>query len=196
VILAVLGGSFDPVHHGHVALGAYLLEACLADQVLVMPAGQSPHKESYVAEPEDRLAMCRLAFDPVKGVVVDDREILRDGRSFTVDTLEDLHAAHPDDDLVLVIGADNLAGFPSWRKPDRIIKLARLAVFPRDGLVPTARACSAVGIPPERVILVNDFDHPVSSTSVRAILAQGRVPDAQLPPDVARFIRSHHLYGV
>ena len=196
MIRAVLGGSFDPVHHGHVALATHLLGARLADEVLVIPAGQSPQKSSSVAEPEDRLAMCHLAFDPLDNVVVDDREILRGGRSYTVDTLEDLNAAHPGENLVLVIGADNLAGFPSWRNPERIIKLAKLAVFPRDGLDISANACTALGIPPERVILVSDFDHPVSSSSVRAILAQGLVPDAQLPPGVARYICSHHLYGV
>lgn len=196
MIRAVLGGSFDPVHHGHVALGAHLVGSGLADEVRVIPAGQSPHKLTYVADADDRLAMCRLAFAAVGGAVVDDREILRGGRSYTVDTLASLNEAYPEDTLVLAIGADNLSGFSAWREPDRIVRLAKVAVYPRDGLVPTAAACSEAGIPSDRVILVRDFDHPVSSTSVRAILARGRLPEAQLPPDVTQYIHSRHLYGV
>jgi len=196
MIRAVLGGSFDPVHSGHLALGAHLLEAGLAEQVMVIPAAQSPHKNSSFADSDDRLAMCRLAFADLEGAVVDDREIRRGGTSFTVDTLDELQTAHPGDELILAIGADNLGGFAAWRDPDRIIRLARVALYPREGIPAAGSACTAAGIPLERAILVDGFDHPVSSTSVRAILSQGRVPDLQLPAAVADFIRSRHLYGV
>jgi nicotinate-nucleotide adenylyltransferase len=196
MIRAVLGGSFDPVHDGHAALGAHLLAHGHADRLAVIPAGRSPHKDACLAGPEHRLAMCRLAFAGLASCAVDDREIVRGGPSYTIDTLAELAGEHRDDELLLALGADNLAGFPRWKDPAGILARARLIVYPRSGVKPTRRLCARAGIPADRVILVSDFDHPVSSTAVRAILQGGRIPAGSLHPDVAAYIRSRHLYGL
>lgn len=193
---AVLGGSFDPVHDGHTALGAHLLEHGLADHLTVVPARRSPHKQDGRAPAADRLAMCRLAFAPLSPCEVDDREIVRGGPSFTVDTLRELAAENPDDRLLWAMGADNLAGFGRWKDPAGIVARARVIVYPRGGVKPSPELCRRAGIPDDRLIVVTDFEHPVSSTAVRAILRDGRVPASGLHPDVAAYIRSRHLYGV
>jgi nicotinate-nucleotide adenylyltransferase len=194
MLRAVLGGSFDPVHLGHLAIVDHMLAMDLADLLLIVPAWRSPHKFINSAGPADRLAMVRLAFVDRPGVMVDDREISRGRVSFTVETLEELADEFPDDRLRLVIGADNLAGFSGWRSPGRIQELADIVVYPRDGVVPTPEAIRKAGLNRGRVIPVTEFDHPVSSTSVRAILSRGILPEDQLPPVVVEFIAAHRLY--
>jgi nicotinate-nucleotide adenylyltransferase len=138
--------------------------------------------------------MVELAFTGWDRALVDDREIVRSRVSFTVDTLEELAAVYPQDRLRLVIGADNLPGFSGWRSPDRIQELADIVVYPRDGRTPAREAILRAGLDPRRVIPVTDFDHPVSSTSVRAILAKGNLPEDQLPRAVAAYITVRNLY--
>jgi nicotinate-nucleotide adenylyltransferase len=196
MVRAVLGGSFDPVHDGHVAIGAHLLEQGLADHLVVIPADRSPHKDACLAGPADRLAMCRLAFAGLERCEVDDREIVRGGTSYTVDTLRELGAEHPAADLLLALGSDNVAGFASWKDPAGIVSAARLVVYPRGGRTPSLEDCERAGMPRDRVTLVTGFDHPVSSTAVRAMLRDGRLPETGLHPDVAAHIRSRHLYGI
>ena len=137
--------------------------------------------------------MAGLAFEDISRVEVDDREIVRARVSFMVETLEDLALDFPGDSLRLVIGADNLAGFSEWRDPDRIQELADIVVYPRDGLVPSPDAISRAGLDSRRVIPVADFDHPVSSTTVRAMLAEGILPENQLPVGVAEYIAARLL---
>ena len=194
MLRAVLGGSFDPVHLGHLALADHILDQDLAGFLVVVPAWRSPHKLKYSAEPAHRLAMVRLAFKDLNAVLVDDREIIRGRVSFTVETLEELAREFPADRLRLIIGADNLAGFSSWRSPERIQELADIIVYPRDGITPTREAIRRAGLDPDRVIPVTDFDHPVSSTTVRAMLDRGVLPEEQLPPGVADHIAAHQLY--
>ena len=194
MLRAVLGGSFDPVHLGHVAIAEHLLSKDLADALIVMPAWRSPHKYENSANPADRLAMVQLAFADFDSVQVDDREVTRGRVSFTVETLEELALEFPDDQLRLVIGGDNLAGFSGWRSPERIQELADILVYPRDGIGPTSLAIRRGGLFPGRVIPVTGFDHPVSSTTVRAMLAQGTLPAKQLPGVVAEYIAARHLY--
>ncbi len=194
MLRAVLGGSFDPVHLGHLAIVAHMLDTDLSDVLTIIPAWRSPHKFENSANPADRLAMVRLAFEDIASVLVDDREITRGRVSFTVETLEELALEFPADRLRLIIGGDNLAGFSGWRSPERIQELADIVVYPRDGIVPTSLALRRSGLAPGRVIPVTDFDHPVSSTTVRAMLADGILPANQLPVGVAESIPARRLY--
>jgi nicotinate-nucleotide adenylyltransferase len=192
MIRALFGGSFDPVHNGHVAIVQHLLRRGLADRVVVVPAGLSPFKDGLTAVAAERLAMVRLAFADEPDVSVDDREIVRGGVSFTIDTLRALVAERPGDRWRLVIGADNAEGLSRWRESDALLALAEVVVMPRGGAAPAP----ADGLDPARFVLVEDFDEPVSSTAIRAMLARGAVPDADLPPAVARHIRRRGLYGI
>lgn len=192
MIRALFGGSFDPVHNGHLAVVRHLLAHGLADHVVVVPAALSPFKDGMTAPAEQRLAMARLAFGDESAVSVDDREVRRGGTSFTIDTLRSLAQEHPDDRWRLVIGADNAAGLARWREAAALADLAEVVVMPRGGADPAP----AQGLGGARFLLVEDFDEPVSSTAIRAMLARGAVPDADLPPAVARHIRRCGLYGI
>lgn len=194
MIRAVLGGSYDPVHLGHLAIVEHMLKMELADLLVIMPAWRSPFKFENTAAPADRLAMVRLAFAGLPAVEVDEREINRERVSFTVESLEGMTRDFPGDRLRLVIGSDVLVGFTGWRSPERIQELADIVVYPRDGMTPTPEAIRDAGLDPARVIPVTGFDHPVSSTSVRAILGRGILPEDQLPPAVAAYIADHQLY--
>jgi nicotinate-nucleotide adenylyltransferase len=193
MIRGLLGGSFDPVHAGHVALAAHVLDHGFADHVVVVPARLSPHKQECAAPAADRLAMVRLAFGDEPRVTVDAREIARPGPSYTVATLRGLAAEHPGDPLRLIVGADNLAGLPRWREPDALMALAELVVLPRAG-GPEPRP--PAGWAPDRFHVAAGFDAPVSSTAIRAMLAGGDLPADALPAPVAAYIRDHGLYGL
>lgn len=198
MIRGVLGGSFDPVHNGHVAMARYFLERDLVHCVHVVPAFNSPFKTGTSADALQRLTMVRLAFLEVEGVVVDNREITRSGPSYTVDTLESLAAEYPDDQLLLIIGADNLPGLSGWKNPLRIGDLATIAVLARPGDASTSPDVDKP-LPSElRVQYHDDFDEPVSSTRIRAILSCGSAdqedPADFLPPAVSRYILRNQLY--
>ena len=189
MIRALLGGTYDPVHSGHQALVARLLDGGLAQQVTVVPARISPHKDANQAPDADRLAMVRLAFADEPLVTVDPRELSRPGPSYTFDTLGELIAEYPDDQWRLVIGADHLASFGTWHRAKELLESATLLVFARDGRAGPLPE----GIPADRVELIPDFDVPLSSTRIRAMLAAGRDP-ADLPAAVLAHIRARGLY--
>jgi nicotinate-nucleotide adenylyltransferase len=195
MIRAVLGGTFDPVHRGHVAMARHLVEQRLAARVIVVPAWLSPHKEANTAPAADRLAMVELAFAGTAAVDIDRREIDRGRVCYTIDTLRELRDEYPGDLLRLVIGADNLAAFSAWKHPKRIQQIAEIVIYPRDGLTPSASAIADSALDPARVIAVTDFDHPVSSTALRAMLREGQVPHRLLPGGVADYITSRRLYA-
>ncbi len=188
---ALYGGSFDPIHAGHVALITMLRERDLADVVHVVPAWRSPHKarRRSGAPPAARLDLVRRACEPLPEVVVDPREIDRGGTSFTVETLAGLAAEYPEDRWRLVIGGDAAADFPRWRAPEKLLEMAELVVVAR----------GEVSLPPllqGRALVVGDFAHPASGTAIRADLAAGVLPGPdRLPPAVATRILEHGLYG-
>lgn len=192
MIRALFGGSFDPVHNGHLAIVEHLLRSGTAEHVTVVPAALSPFKDGSSAAADQRLAMVQLAFAGRAGVTIDDREIRRQGRSYTIDTLRALVAEHPDDRWRLVIGADHLPLLAGWRSAADLVGLSEVVVMPRSGL----RTELPDGADPARFILVDDFEEPVSSSAIRAMLAAGSVPAAELPAPVARHIREHALYGL
>ena len=114
--LAILGGTFDPVHFGHLGLASDVRDALALDGVRLVPAADPPHRDSPRASAADRVAMLRLAVADAPGLTVDTREITRGGKSFTVDTLADLRAEMPARPLVLLVGADAFHGFLAWHR--------------------------------------------------------------------------------
>ena len=190
MIRALLGGSFDPFHNGHLAMVQAILARELADLALVVPAWQSPHKAPAVAAAFHRLHMAELALAVQSQTEVSACEVERGGVSYTVDTLEELHSLNPQDGLCLAVGADNLDAFFNWRRPERILELARLIVFARGdwaGDLPEALA--------SRATVVRDFEVPISATAVRAELAAGRWPEVEVPGPVMDYIARCGLYG-
>jgi len=189
---ALLGGSFDPPHRGHLAIVDELLRRGVADRVVVVPARISPGKPAPAAADRHRLAMLRLALAGRPEVTVWDEELRRPGPSYTVDTLRAARRRWPGDTLLLVVGADAWAGLARWREPETIRRLARLVVVPRPGWPAPGEG----GALPAGVTVLDGFRVPVSSTAVREALARGAPPAGDLPPAVRDYIVRHGLYGL
>lgn len=199
-MLIVFGGSFDPVHLGHEAMADAARRAHPRARLLWVPARRAPHKPELEPAPAaERLALLRRVVAARAGEAILTAELERSGPSFTVDTLEALHRAEPDEDLALLIGADSLASLALWRAPERILALARLLVAPRAGLGAAELERVARGLPPPLVGALRAEglameEAPYSSTAIRAALRRGEQP-AGLRPEVAAEIRARGLYG-
>ena len=199
--IGIFAGTFSPVHNGHIAAAHAFMEKMWLDVLYVMPTALPPHKQLHGdAAAADRLEMLRLAFAGMDGVIVSDMEIRRGGRSYTVDTLRQMHAdLHGDDRLFLLMGTDMLLSFDSWREPDEIFRLCwpvyirREADAALDGEIirRIARYRAEYG---KTVCRVDAPALEVSSTEIRQAVAAGRSIDDMVPPAVAAYIREKNLY--
>lgn len=190
--LGVFGGSFDPVHFGHLFLAEYCREVCRLDRVIFMPAGQPPHKSKVLlTAAEHRLTMLRLAISGNPYFAISDLELNREGPSYTVDTVTALHKKHSDAELFLLMGADMLQDFPTWRAPQRICELASLAVVARDGLAKLDWGVLQGVTSQERQETFVSVAMPrmdISSTEIRDRVHDGRSIRYQTPEAVAAYI--------
>ncbi len=194
--VGVLGGTFDPVHNGHLALGEAAKRELTLDTVLLIPAGEPWRKSDRQITPaEHRLAMLRLAVDGNASFGISDIELRREGATYTADTLEALAAERLDDAFWFIIGADALADLPNWHEPQRIVKHATLAVAPREGHELDLSALEAAGIAGDRVVTFVMPAIDISSSDVRARIAARERVDDLLPAGVAEYISAHGLYG-
>ena len=195
--LGVVGGTFDPIHIGHVAMAEAGADCAGLDRVLLIPASVPPHRTGATAPAEDRLEMSRLAAAGHPRLEVSDVELRRPGPSYTVDTLIALAAERPDADLHLLLGWDAAREIGSWRSPEEVMRLARLVIVSRPGYpAPTERDLRAAGIDPARTILCDVPTPDVESTEVRRRLHQpGRSLAGLLDPAVEEYVRHRHLYS-
>jgi nicotinate-nucleotide adenylyltransferase len=194
--LAILGGTFDPVHNAHLRV-AWEAAECLDAEVRLVPAQVPPHRDPPVADARVRAALLRAALAGQERLVLDTRELRREGPSYSVDTLEELRAeigeARP---LVLLVGADAFAGLPSWHRWKELFDLAHIGVLTRPGheagALPTelrtkiaSRRCAGASMLHEsaagRVLSIPVTPLDVSATQVRALLAAGREPRWLVP---------------
>ncbi|MEA2229465.1 MAG: nicotinate-nucleotide adenylyltransferase [Solirubrobacteraceae bacterium] len=194
--IGILGGTFNPPHIGHLVMIHDARDQLGLDRVVLMPVARPPHKEA----PDDpgadvRLRLCRLAAQGDDHVEVSDLEISRGGASFTVDTLRALHEREPEHALTFIVGGDMAHSLPSWRDPEAILGLARLAVAERDGL---RREDLVQRLAPlhdgDRVVF---FDMPridISSSTIRRRVASGRPITYLVPEPVVREIEARRLY--
>lgn len=179
--LGLLGGTFDPVHVGHLVVAQDVVEALELDRLLVVPAGRPPHRDADFAA-RDRMTWTRAAFGDDPRVEVSDVELRRSGPSYTVDTLEQIREERSPGRLYCVIGIDQLETFGSWRAPGRIVRLSTLAVMSRRGEDPGALRAEAEV--PFETVEVTRVD--VSSSRVRRRLAEGRGARYLVPEPVRR----------
>jgi nicotinate-nucleotide adenylyltransferase len=194
-VVGIFGGSFDPVHAGHVAMASAAIASLRLDRLLVVPARASPHKSAHPAAPaEARLAMLRLAFAGTPAVDVSDLELRRPPPSYTVDTVEEVARLHPGADLVLLLGMDALADFPRWRDTQRIVRACRLAVFRRPGAGDAALAEARRAVPGLRIEGIDAPLVDVSSTAVRERVRAGLPLDGLVPGPVGALIEERALY--
>ena len=206
--IGILGGTFDPIHVGHLALGRAARAALSLDEVRLLPTGSSWQKSGVVASAQQRLQMASLAVAGEPGFLVDDREVRRSGPSYTVDTLAEMRSelgAQPA--LVLLLGSDQLLNLASWHRWADLLSFAHIACTQRERVtlerlpLPVEEMVRAHGrdaLPDEPAGAVVFFGMPpvpVSATTLRARLAAGERPRELVPPAVLDYIDLHQLYG-
>ena len=183
--VGLLGGSFDPVHHGHLVVARALREALGLDAVRLVPAGEQPFKAGrHAASPRDRAAMVALGVAGEPGLACETAEVDRPGPSYTVDTLRDLAERAPATEWYLCVGADAAVDLPTWHEAARIPELATIVVFRRPGAVP----------PPGPYVRSEVPQLDISATDIRARVAAGRSIRYLVPDPVADYIATHRLY--
>ena len=198
--LGVFGGTFDPVHLGHLILAEQCREQAKLDQVLFVPAARPPHKlDRELTKFEQRVEMLALAISGHPVFRIDEREKNRPGPSFTYVTLEELRQEQPSADLFLIIGADSLHDLPGWVQPRRILELATLLVVPRPGtemadLDSLRQALAPPDDFPLRLQIVNAPLIDLASRDIRQRIGQGRSVRYMIPRAVEAYAAEKELY--
>jgi nicotinate-nucleotide adenylyltransferase len=199
--IGILGGTFDPIHLGHLALARAARSSLGLDEILFVPAARPPHKLGRPISPaSDRLAMVELATKGEPATQVSRIEIDRSGPSYTVDTvaalLDDAALADRPIDVTVILSAESFADLPDWHAADRLVELATIAVAPRPGHPlpePTALANKLPGLIGHLAVIHGTLPD-ISASKIRALVAAGRPIDHLVPPRVAAHIEEHHLY--
>lgn len=197
--IGIYGGTFNPIHHGHLHILRQFMEQLSLNRAILIPDRVPPHKPAHdMAPAEDRLAMCQLAVKDMEGVTVSDMEMKRQGKSYTADTLRELKIQFPEDELFLLMGEDMFLTVDHWYQPDVIFRCATLAGAPRqDGdtkkMEEHKLVLQSLGA---KVCLCRIPFLPVSSTQVRHCCYVGESIGNLVPPAVETYIYEHHLYGV
>ena len=197
--IAIFGGSFDPVHKEHIRLVESAIQSLRLDKLFVMPAFAPPHKKGKLLSPdEDRLAICRLAFEHIPKVSVCDYEIKRGGTSYTYLTCQYFREKYPNAEIFWLVGTDMLRDFPTWKNPQEILRLVKLGVC--------ARNEKEGWLEKEKRDFYNRFGVDfsvieyqglaVSSTKIRVLAGAGMDITEFVPPKVAQYIIKHPKQNV
>ena len=208
--LGVFGGTFDPVHFGHLRAAEESREQLGLERLVLLPAGDPPHRERTFAPASERLEMLRCAVRGHPQFEVDDREVRRGGASYMVDTLADLRQATPGAPLLLIIGQDSANGLHRWHRWQALFDLAHLVVMTRPGarhdyerelaselLARTVdERAPLLSEPAGRVLYLPVTQLAISSTGIRDMIAAGRSPRFLLPDPVLEYIEQRDLYRV
>ena len=199
VRIGILGGTFDPVHFGHLILAETCRDVLRLDQFRFVPVGDPPHKpDAKISDGQSRADMLLLAVSGYPEFVIDRRELKRNGPSFTVDTLAELTAENPGSELFFLMGADSLRELPTWRQPERIAELATIVACNRPGLPRLDRpqivewVSSTIAA---RVITIAVPGMDLSATDLRHRVAEGRGLRFLTPRAVEAYILHHGLYA-
>jgi nicotinate-nucleotide adenylyltransferase len=207
--IGIFGGTFDPIHYGHLRTAFELLQALKLGQIKFMPAGNPPHREQTVAGTVDRVAMVSAAIAGQSEFVLDDRETRREGPSYSVDTMREMRAELPEQPLCLIVGMDAFLGLPKWHQWRDLLQLIHLVVAHRPGwraptmgplgelLVDrgTGRIQDLHESPAGRIYIHAVTQLEISSTEVRKLIAQGRDPRYLMPDSVRDIIRTSACYA-
>ena len=193
--LGVLGGTFDPIHNGHLAVAEAAIECGDLDEVVLVPTGNPPHRPPAVASAAHRLTMCKLATEDDPRLAVSDIELNREGPSYTLDTLLALRGANPHAELFLVLGWDAASQLRSWHRPDEVMALAPVIVVPRPGRpAPGDSEVEAAGLQRDRVTVCARATPSISGSEIRRAIAAGQSISGKVPDAVERYIASEGLY--
>ena len=194
--IGVLGGTFDPIHNGHLAIGRFALETAGLDEVIFVPAGRPWMKQAEPgASPEDRLEMVRLALEGEPGLACSDVDVRRPGHTYTVDTLSDLRAQYgPSAAFYLIVGADTAEEMDRWKNAELLPSECTVVVVGRPGSsLPTELACDH---PARDAVFLRGPMWEVSASAIRDSLNDGLLPVGRIPVAVTRYMAERGLYGL
>lgn len=198
--LGIFGGTFDPVHYGHLILVESCRQELGLDSVRLIPAGQPPHKTpDGMTDGHTRADMLQLAVSGYPELVVDRREIRRVGKSFTVDTLREFKAEHPHDELYFLMGADSIRDLTTWKDPEGILDLATVVGVNRLGIAAPTVSKMAEWIGESMASRIQIVEIPgcdISATDLRRRISQGRTLRFLTPRAVEAFINECRLYQI
>ncbi len=196
--IGLLGGSFDPLHNGHLHMAECAHKLGRLDEIWLMPAGHSPNKDENTMTPAvHRFCMCKLAADRFPWLVASRFEIDSVETSYTYRTLEKLAIRYPQHHFFFIMGADSLNYFEQWMHPEKIAKLSRILVIPRNNSSTAALADKIKDLQKLfycDIRILNCSQYPISSTEIRTRLLSMEYDGDDLLPDVFSYIRQHHLY--
>lgn len=206
-MIGLLGGTFDPIHYGHLRPAQEAMHALGLSELRLIPTHRPPHRPAPQATPEQRLQMVRLACGEFPGFIVDERELKRDRLSYTVETLDSLRADVGEQPLCWLMGMDAFRGFETWNEWERIPDLAHLVVLHRPGwdvnaaplpewarLRWTDSVADLARTPAGRLLFQPVTLQDISGTHLRAALARHEPVEALLPAPVLEYIRTYHIY--
>ncbi|MGN0629662.1 MAG: nicotinate (nicotinamide) nucleotide adenylyltransferase [Oscillospiraceae bacterium] len=195
--IGIYGGSFDPVHNGHINAAETYMEELGLDKIIIVPAYCPPHKKGLALTPsEHRLNMCRLAFESLPGFEVSDIEIQRADEGYMADTVAQLRELYPEDELILLMGEDMLLTFRQWHDWQRIIDVAAIAAAARNWDSTSAMEAESAALRSygAEVRIVPIDVKEISSTMVREAVRRADDISSMVPENVAEYIWSHYLY--
>ena len=194
--IGLFGGSFNPIHNGHITLAENIKKELSLDKVILIPSGEAPHKSSAeYADAKHRLSMCRLAIEGTEGFEVSSFETDRSGRSYSIYTVKYFRELYPNDELFLIVGSDMLMCFDKWYRFEEILSLTAVAAATRNGddieqLKKIAQKLQKYG----KIIVVNNSPVIVSSTKIRKMIKNNEDTYCYLREKVVKYIRMNDLY--
>ena len=190
-----MGGTYDPVHNGHLEAAKELRDLADLDQVWLMPNAQPPHRPQPIASAQDRMRMVELAVDRVPGLVPSRLEVERGGISYTIDTIRELRERFPGQRFEILLGSDAAEHVGAWHRAGDVLAEGNFVIFNRPGTRLTPAELAGLGFAPERSRVVHLETPPIAAHEIRDRLAGGGPVDDLIPPGVAAYIRAHRLYG-
>jgi nicotinate-nucleotide adenylyltransferase len=198
--IGIIGGSFDPVHIGHLIIAQDAAERLELSEVIFVPAAIPPHKQHLQqADIEHRINMLKIALEGDIRISVSDIEMRRGGVSYTIDTVRELRALHPDSELVLIVGSDTLVDLHNWYQPEELLSLCEVASFLRPGENSVDQIAEKIcfSTTQKKAVMKNLIEAhqvEVSSTEIRMRVAEGLGIRYLVPPEVEMYIYEHSLY--
>ena len=206
--VGILGGTFDPIHLGHIKIAEFILQKCALQKIIFIPCNIPAHRHKPVATPEQRLAMIKLAIEKHPNFILDDREIKRAGKSFMLNTLKSLKQDYPENPLILIMGFDTFVQFNTWYQWEKLMDYTHLVVINRPGVkielpIVIKNLLQNIEVFDPQVLTTKQNgliyqSHidpiPVSATQIRQQLHNNQTPIDTLPENVYNYIRNKRLY--